>query len=456
MKQQVIRTHSIEDLFDTVAGINERGTKILRNMERHIAELGGSLSEEEKAQLGLASRNCARRFSIQEICALFDISRSTFHRFIDDGKIPDRPVVNANGRDYKVGYSLDQVQEMRETLGKVPAYEYPIFLGFLNQKGGVGKSTLTWMFSQYLALRGFRVLIIDTDPQASASFLYGYKSRIDTGYWDTYVPFMLQDDGLSLRQDDSTREYTSELYVDDADANREMIEATGGVDGLNSLHYCIRGTHWKNIDIIPANNELLEIDLRAQELRFAMKKYTAKTGRAVKNSVEVLREGVNTVAGDYDVVLFDGTPSVNMSTMNIFTTCDAMVVPTPCSMLDFASTVEFHSLIQTILEHFTSSEIDAPVPKMHSLLTKFDKNSEPAKFMERLILKTFSSNLLTNYAYHFTEVTKQATNFKTIYEVNSSDTNNSKALKDSRKSFDTLFDEIFDTVLKPLMSGRAI
>lgn len=460
MQQLPIRSHTAEDLLDIVKSINIKGTKILANMEQHIATLGQTLSQEDIAELGLDTRSVNRRLSIQEVCTYLDISRSSFNRYVADGKFPERPVrKTASGATVKTGYSIDDLANMRASINKVPRSEIKAFIGFLNQKGGVGKSTLTWMFSQWLALLGYRILIVDTDPQASISFLYGYKARIDTGYADTYAPFVLQDDGMILVTNSEGEE---ELIPDpeQPEAQAESIEEFGE-NGLHSLHYAIHTTHWPNIDIIPANNEILEIDVNAAAIDIATRKFSLKTGIPVRSSIEFLRAGLETVADDYDVILFDGTPSVNVSTMNIISSCDSVVIPTPCSMLDYASTVEFYSLLETILMTYLEAPKnggrdyrDTPVPKLHALLTKFDRNSEPSKFMEKLISKTFSGHILSSYALQFTEIQKQASSFKSIYEVNLNDTNNPKALKESRASFDAVFSEILTTIINPLHEGR--
>ena len=55
----------------------------------------------------------------------------------------------------------------------------------MNFKGGSGKTTTAAHLAQYLALRGYRVLAIDLDPQASLSALFGHQPEFDVGENET-------------------------------------------------------------------------------------------------------------------------------------------------------------------------------------------------------------------------------------------------------------------------------
>lgn len=424
--------NKLETLLHQLNGYRNRGRGILKNIESHVSDITkGSLSDADALALGITStRVCKRRFSLQDVADLLGMSRSAIHYNIEHNKIPDRPKApDAAGRMIKVGYSLDQLWEIRGALNKLPRRDRMAIIGFLNQKGGVGKSTSSWMFGQYMALRGYRVLYIDTDPQGSLSFLLGYRPVVDVGYWDTFAPFLLQD-------------------VDGA------LSEFGSEEAVANLRYCIRPTHWPNIDIIPACNDLLELEVLSQDIIYKSPKiFEALTGKTLSSPLDLLREGVLELQDTYDVVIFDGTPSVNTSTMNIFSTCDSVLAPVPCSMLDFNSSVEFCGMISTILDSYKKHGLTPHLPDIHFLLAKFHNNA-PSRFMEGLIKKTFGQGLLTHYAAASDEIQKLATTFHSIYEVNATaDTNNPQALKRAKESYDALFDEIHTQILRPIMNA---
>ena len=65
---------------------------------------------------------------------------------------------------------------MRELFGTLPHRadtDEPIILSVQNFKGGVGKSTVATHLAHYLALQGYRICVLDCDPQATTTSLFG-------------------------------------------------------------------------------------------------------------------------------------------------------------------------------------------------------------------------------------------------------------------------------------------
>ena len=61
-------------------------------------------------------------------------------------------------------------------------------MAVVNFKGGSGKTTTAAHLAQHLALRGYRVLALDLDPQASLSALCGYQPEFDVGPNRRFTP----------------------------------------------------------------------------------------------------------------------------------------------------------------------------------------------------------------------------------------------------------------------------
>ena len=157
-----------------------------------------------------------------------------------------------------------------------------------NQKGGVGKTTTTVNLAAGLAQAGRRVLLVDLDPQGNATMGSGIDKRaLDPTVYDV----LLETTPISAARKRSP---------------------TGGYDVLGA-----------NRELAGAEVELVELEHREKRLKLAL--------QAVKD--------------DYDFVLIDCPPSLNLITINALTASDAVLVPLQC---EFFALEGLSQLLQTI------------------------------------------------------------------------------------------------------------
>lgn len=146
-------------------------------------------------------------------------------------------------------------------------------LAITNQKGGVGKTTTGVNLAASLAAANQRVLLIDLDPQGNATM----GSGVDKRSLSSTVYHLL----LGTRALDAVR-----------------MRAPGG-----------------DFDLIPANRELAGaevelVDIDRRETR--------------------LKEALAPVLADYDFVLIDCPPALNLLTVNGLAAADAVMIPMQC------------------------------------------------------------------------------------------------------------------------------
>lgn len=146
-------------------------------------------------------------------------------------------------------------------------------IAIANQKGGVGKTTTSTNLSACLAEAGKRILVVDIDPQGNA---------------------------------------TSGLGVDKNNLEKTIYEMFIGECELND---CLIESDIENLSVLPSNVNLsgAEIDLIGIDGREFI----------LKNQIEKVKD-------NYDFIIIDCPPSLNILTVNAMTTADSVLVPIQC------------------------------------------------------------------------------------------------------------------------------
>ncbi len=184
-------------------------------------------------------------------------------------------------------------------------------IGFLNEKGGSCKTTLTVHVGAYLARQlGLRVVLVDLDPQGQT----GKSLGIDVA--------SLSDTSLDL------------LTRDDARATDLAVDTN--VDGMS---------------VIPANKSLVDFPLIVAD---APDRYL-RLAKQVRN------------VDDYDVMLCDAPPSVGLHTVNILMAVESVVIPVNCSYLALDGCAEILESVSRVRSNMgnTSVEVKAVVPTLY-------------------------------------------------------------------------------------------
>ena len=147
-------------------------------------------------------------------------------------------------------------------------------IGIANQKGGVGKTTTAINLSACLAEKGKKVLMIDLDPQGNATSGFGLeRDKIENTVYELLI--------------------SDELTIKD----------------------CLQKDVLENIDILPSN-----VNLSGAEIELI----------GIKRKEFILKKKLEPVRDDYDFIIIDCPPSLNMLTVNALTTADSVLVPIQC------------------------------------------------------------------------------------------------------------------------------
>ena len=372
---------------------------ILANSENFLQRM------HELGQEPAAQKELRRLFSPSEAAEMVGRDRTTLARAESEIGV-ELPARNPDN-NRRVGYTLEQVQAFRRHFGTLPwrdpASDAPIVVASQNFKGGVGKSTTCVNLAHYLALRGYRVLVVDTDSQATTTSMFGYVPDAEIDEDATILPY------LSGYQ--------------------------------TTLDYAVRRTYWPNIDLVPACLALYEAEL-AIVMHLAAQQDVDKR---VQFFME-LKYGLQTVADRYDVILLDSPPALGMISINVLMAADALLVPSAARMFDFSSTVQFFRMVHNYI-----GKIDATKQYrwISVLTTLFDQRYESQKQFFEVMRTCFGDSVFQRVFFHSAEVINSAAQFVGPYEQPKP---NRKVLE----MMDSVFGEIEVALLREWPSKRAL
>ena len=132
------------------------------------------------------STKTLRKFSAPEVAELLGVSGQFMRKVHSEGTVPE-PQENRGGRRYYSAQELwDARQILEQSSRKAGRYvprrsesERLQIWQLMNFKGGSSKSTTTIHLAHYFALRGYRVLVVDLDPQGSLTSMCGISPEIE-------------------------------------------------------------------------------------------------------------------------------------------------------------------------------------------------------------------------------------------------------------------------------------
>ena len=194
--------------------------------------------------------------------------------------------------------------------GRPEPLPLPRVIAIANQKGGVGKTTTTVNLGAALAEQGYRVLVIDLDPQGNATTGLGVDAR--------NFEFSMYD--VIMRD--------------------------------QPLEDCIEPTSVKNLFVAPATIDLAGIEI---ELVPAF-------SRELK-----LKRAIDTVVDDFDFILIDCPPSLGLITVNGLAAAGEVLVPIQC---EYYALEGLSQLLRNV--NLVSSNLNESLEVSTIVLTMFD------------------------------------------------------------------------------------
>lgn len=213
-----------------------------------------------------------------------------------------------------------------------------MILAITNQKGGVGKTTTAINLSAGLAQKDKKVLLLDLDPQGNSTTGLGVD-KDNAGIYEVLI------DGTHIRD-------------------------------------VVLPTVMKNLFLIPANTELSGATVEMVALR---------------DRERLLAKAMNEIKNEYDYILIDCPPSLDLLTVNAFTASDKILVPIQCEFYALEGLGQLLNTVKLIRQRLNPRlAIDGVVCTMFDSRTKLSEQvvAEVKKyFTDRVYHTTIPRNV---------------------------------------------------------------
>jgi chromosome partitioning protein len=350
-------------------------------MERHSDALSSQLQAHHLKVFAPTAEKGIRKFGPSEAAKLLGVGESYLRQIATE--VPEFHVSTSPGG--RRIFSIEDIHAIRNHLDQVGRGnrrylphrregEQLQVVSVMNFKGGSGKTTTAAHLAQYLAMRGYRILAIDLDPQASLSALFGSQPETDVGPNETLYG--------AIRYDD------------------EQVP----------IEQVVRGTYIPDLHLIPGNLELMEFEHDTP--RALMKRKEGDTlfyGR--------ISQVIEDIADNYDVVVIDCPPQLGYLTLSALTAATSILVTVHPQMLDVMSMNQFLAMTSNLLREIENAGAEFKFNWMRYLITRFEPSDGPQNQMVGYLRSIFGENVLNFPMLKTTAVSDAGLTNQTLFEV---------------------------------------
>ena len=319
-------------------------------------------------------RKNSPRFSGAQLAALCGIEATQVPYLSKRGDLPSG---THEGNGKRRTFSLVEARQWIAQLSKFaqrPAGVKGATISVVNFKGGSTKTTTAFNLAQGLTLRGRRVLLVDLDPQGSATTLTGLLPAAEVLEEHTVGPV---------------------TYPPLSEAPKD-------------LRYAVQSTYWDGLDLIPAAPQLFNAEIF---LPMHSRDPDIAWWDIINRAIDPLRE-------DYDVIIFDTAPALSYLAVNAVIASDGLLMPIPPENLDYASSVAFWSLLsETIGALKRNRGYEKDFAFMRVLLSRVDSQLFSATVVRDWIIRTYGPYVLPVEIPKSPVSTVGAVQFQTVYDI---------------------------------------
>ena len=363
--------------MNSTANLSNSGS-IAASIAANASRLSEALNNHMRNSFQPDSRKILRKFHPAEVSEMTGISMSNLRTRHQEGDFPEVET-DTRGRRLYSAEEIDQIRHVMARTGRNGDAYLPgrrdgdalQVISIVNFKGGSSKTTSAIHLAQRYALRGYRVLAVDMDPQASLTTMFGYRPEIEFAESGTVYDALKYQDPVPLSQ-------------------------------------VVRKTYFHNLDLAPAGLLLSE--------------YETETAYALQHKVDPpftqrLAIALDEIEEQYDLVIIDCPPQLGFTTMTALLASTGLLITVVPSMLDVASMAQFLEMAGETVR--TLQEVTGPIDWafLKFLIARFEPTDVPQSQMAGFLRSILLDQVLTTPMLKSTAISDAGMTQQTIYEL---------------------------------------
>jgi len=341
-----------------------------------------------------------RPFSVREVSHALKVKYNSLRQYLNSVEGMPAGTLESGNRKFFSAEEINDIQAVLYREGKIGDERYPrrkpgdpqARLVVYNLKGGVSKTSLSVNLAQFLALRGYRILAIDLDPQASFSDMFDIQADLDN---------------------------QPSVY----DVLRYADPVTG--EGPIPITEAIQATYVPNIDIVPGSMSMTEFEYETSA-SFRQNGDGTPFHRRIADALDMVDDY-------YDLVLFDTPPHMSFAVISAVFAATGMLIPLSAGMLDVVSLAKFLELAASTMQVVEQHQ-DKRYDFIRFVLTRYSA-SDPAQLQLSSFLRTHLGTSMLNHDFvSSTAIADAGNTMNPLLELDPASFN--------RKTYDRIFESL--------------